>query len=179
MRTKADSSWSSRGPILDAAERAQVVRLWLVVCFGFVVLGLWVAAEARYGTQMGGHISGDSDEGPTVQAGLIVAAAGLLGVAACGFVTRRTARLFRRSLAVLGGAVLVAAGWGLLHGPHDRCAVNSYSETTHCITGAGAIARDAAVLAVPAVATFVVFWAVPRRPRRQAAASAPTASSSR
>ena len=138
-----------------------------VVCIvalavGVVGTGLRYAAEHRYEGQMGASFNSDDDDGPAVQLGLVIAAAGLVLAGAAGTTVRRTRARVLGSVLALGLVAAVAGAWASGHAPDHRCASDRYAGVERCVSEAGAVQRDVAVVLVPTGLVLVVFWAVPR-----------------
>lgn len=142
--------------------RAVGVVCVVVLAVVVVGVGLRYAAEHRYEGQMGASFNSDDDDGPAVQLGLLIAAAGLVLAGAVGTTVRRTRARILGSLVALVLVAAVAGAWASGHGPAHRCASDRYAGVDRCVSEAGAVQRDAAVVVVPVGLVLLVFWAVPR-----------------
>jgi len=144
------------------AQTVGVVAL-LALSAWLVGVGLGFAADHRYERQMGGEFNSDNDDGPFVQLGLIVAAIGLIPAGVAGVFVRRTRPRLLGSVLVLALVVVFAGVWAVDHGPSHRCAFDRYGGYETCVSEAGAVQRDFALVVAPVGLVYSVFWLVPRR----------------
>lgn len=145
-----------------AAQTVGVVAL-LVLSTWLVGFGLGYAADHRYEREMGGEFSSDNDDGTAVRLGVIIAAIGLVPAAMVGVFVRRSRPRLLGSALVLALVVAVAGAWAEDHGPSHRCAFDRYGGYETCVSEAGAVQRDFALVVAPVALVNAVFWLTPRR----------------
>jgi hypothetical protein len=110
---------------------------------------------------MGGSYISDNDDGPAVQLGVIIAMIGFVPAGVAGVFVRRTRPRFLGSLLILGLVVALAGVSAVARGPSRRCAYDRYGGSEQCVSEAGAVQRDFALVVVPVVLVYAVFWLVP------------------